>query len=183
MKSRPETGSTEKPKKQKHEHIDLLLKREGTYMGMGTNHEEKEFRGEMKIRTIVNNKGISIRYKCVGMEGVEFNKDTMLYNKDTVLYNEEYTIVCNDSDNELCLFTLNSNVNTMAKFELRRFRHVSASHQLYIFGFGDPEDKNHFREEITIELWEDGDISYNYSWGEAGGIFLSRSTIRMKKIG
>lgn len=181
MKPKPETGA-EKPRKQKHDHLEALLKREGTYIGTGTNHENKEFRGDMRMRGVVNSKGVGLRYKCVGTDGVEFNKDTMLYNKDTILYSEELTVICYDSDNKLCLYTLNSNISNMAKFDLRRFRQVSPEHQIYIFGFGDAEDKNIFREEITIELFENGDIGYNYSWGEAGGIFLSRSTIRMKKI-
>ncbi len=91
-------------------------------------------------------------------------------------------MICNDSENKLTLWTLNNNIGTMARFDLRRFRQVSPKHCLFIFGFGDPDDNNVFREEITIELWDEGDLSYNYSWGEAGGHFLSRSTVKMKKI-
>lgn len=173
----------EKQKKPKHDPLDVLRKRAGIYMGHGENHEKKAFKGDMELRNIVNNKGISMKYKAVGVDGVEFNKETNLYNLDTILYNEEWTLICNDSDNKLCLWTLNNNMGTMVKFDLRRFRQVSGKHQIFIFGFGDADDNTVFREEITIELWEDGDISYNYSWGEAGGIFLARSTVRMKKIG
>jgi hypothetical protein len=161
--------------------LDILTKRDGYYMGTGVNHENKEFQGTLTLRSIVNKKGVSLKYKAIGIEGNEFNKDTTLYNHETILYNEEYTLICYDSENKLTLWTLNNNIGTMARFDLRRFRQVSTKHCLFIFGFGDPEDNNIFREEITIELWEDGDIGYNYSWGEAGGHFLSRSTIRMKK--
>ncbi len=162
--------------------LDILTKRDGNYMGLGINHENKEFRGTLRLKSVVNNKGVSLRYKAVGIEGNEFNKDTTLYNHETILYNEEYTLICNDSENKLTLWTLNNNIGTMARFDLRRFRQVSPKHCLFIFGFGDPEDNNIFREEITIELWDEGDLSYNYSWGEAGGHFLSRSTVRMKKL-
>ena len=117
----------------------------------------------------------------MGVEGVEFNKDTTLYNRDTILFNEEYTLICSDNKNHLSLWTLNNNIGTLIKFDLRRFRQVSPKHCLFIFGYGDPEDNNVFREEITIELWDNDELSYNYSWGEAGGHFLSRSTISMKK--
>ncbi len=162
--------------------LEVLAKRDGHYLGKGVNHENKEFQGTLALRSIVNKKGVSLKYKAIGVEGNEFNKDTTLYNHETILYNEEYTLICNDSENKLTLWTLNNNIGTMARFDLRRYRQVSPKHSLFIFGFGDPEDNNVFREEITIELWDDGDLSYNYSWGEAGGHFLSRSTVRMKKI-
>jgi hypothetical protein len=173
----------DKAKKQKHDQLDILRKRAGIYMGHGINHENKKFKGDLELRNVVNNKGVSLKYKAVGTDGVEFNKETTLYNSETILYNEEWTLICSDSDNKLCLWTLNNNIGTMAKFDLRRYRHVSNKHQLFIFGYGEADDNAVFREEITIELWDNGDLSYNYSWGEAGGMFLSRSTIRMKKIG
>jgi len=145
-------------------------------MGIGVNHEKKDFKGILEVKSVVNHKGVSFRYKAIGMEGTEFNKDTVLYNEDTVLYNEEYTIICYDNENKLGLWT------PMVRFDLRRYRQVSPKHSLFIFGYGDPEDNNIFREEITIELWDNNDLGYNYSWGEAGGHFLSRSTVRMKKI-
>lgn len=169
-------------KNEKSDLLKPLLIREGVYSGKGINHENKEFQGTLVLEQIVNNRGVSLKYKAVGTEGNELNSET-LYNKDTVLYNEEYTLICNNYRNEITLWTLNSGIGTMSHFDLRRYRHVSEDRFIYIFGFGDPEDNNVFREEITIELWENGDLSYNYSWGEAGGHFLSRSTIRMKKIG
>lgn len=162
--------------------LDVLTIREGRYEGIGKNHEEKQFKGMLHLSSIVNNKGIAFKYKAVGIEGNEFNNLKALYNEETVLYNEEHTIICNDNENKLALWTLNNNIGTLARFELRRFRQISPNHTLFIFGFGDPEDNNIFREEISIELWNNGDLSYNYSWGEAGGLFLVRSTVRMKKI-
>lgn len=162
--------------------LEVLTKRDGKYVGIGTNHDNKEFKASLEVKSVVNNKGVSLRYSAVGTEGTEFNNPKVLYNKDTVLFNEEYTIICYDNENKLTLWTLTNSIGTMARFDLRRFRQVSPKHCLFIFGFGDPEDNTIFREEITIELWEDGDLSYNYSWGEAGGLFLARSNVRMKKI-
>lgn len=161
--------------------LALLVKREGNYLGEGVNHEKKKFRGRLDLLSVVDKKGVFINFSAVGIEGNELNSETSLYNSETVLYNEEASIICHDNKNNLTLWTLNSNIGTMARFDLRRFRQVSNKHSLMIFGYGDPEDKNVFREEITIELWDNNDLSYNYSWGEAGGLFLSRSTIRMNK--
>ena len=161
--------------------LEILSQWEGNYMGTGINHEKKEFQGTLELKSVINNKGVSVKYKAIGIKGVEFNKETNLYNEDTVLYNEENTVICYDNKNELSLWTLNNNIGTMVRFDLRRYRQVSNKRFLYIFGYGDPEDNDTFREEITIELWDNGDLSYNYSWGEAGGLFLSRSTIRLKR--
>ena len=165
-------------------HLDLLevlLKHTGHYMGVGVNHENKEFKGDFEMLPIVNKKGIFIEYKSIGTSGVEFNKPESLYNIDTILHNEEHTIIAYDSNNQLSLWTLSSNIATFVKFELRRYKHISAKRHLFIFGFGNPENSNIYREEITLEIWDNGDISYNYSWGEPEGHFISRSTIRMKK--
>ena len=100
------------PKSKKINLLELLTKREGKYVGIGINHEKKEFKGLLEVKSVVNHKGVSFRYKAIGMEGTEFNKDTVLYNEETVLYNEEYTIICNDSENKLALWTLASRRST-----------------------------------------------------------------------
>jgi hypothetical protein len=161
--------------------LEHLVKFDGNYMGIGKNHEEKEFKATLEMRSVVSRKGVMMIYRAIGVDGTEFNKDITLYNRDTILFNEEATLICYDPENKLTLWTLNSNIGTMARFDLRRYRQVSSKHSLFIFGFGDPDDNNVFREEITIELWENGDLSYNYSWGEAGGHFLARSNVRMKR--
>ncbi|MCX7877053.1 MAG: hypothetical protein N2510_00260 [Ignavibacteria bacterium] len=168
-------------KKKKDDLIQILTERAGNYMGKGVNHENKEFKGNLELKPIIDNKGILLKYLAVGTEGTEFKKDSTLYNVETVLYNEEVTLICRDNNNEICLWTLNNNIGTLQKFELRRFRHVSKNRMIIIFGYGDKEDNQIFREEITVELWENGDLSYNYSWGESGGHYISRSTVRMKK--
>lgn len=169
-------------KKPKQDPLSILINRAGVYRGSGVNHDNKDFNAELELKNVVNDKGVTIRYKAIGTDGVEFNKATTLYNIDTILYNEECTLICYDCDNKLSLWTLNNNIGTMARFDLRRHRAVSSKHHIFIFGFGDVEDDTVFREEITIELWENGDLSYNYSWGESGGLFLARSTVKMKKI-
>ena len=165
-------------------HLDLLevlMKRSGHYMGIGVNHEHKEFKGDFEIIPVVNKRGIHIKYKAVGTSGVEFNKHESLYNIDTILFNEEHTVIAYDNNNRLSLWTLNNNITTFIKFDLRRYKQVTPKRHLFIFGFGNPDNNNIYREEITIELWDNGDLSYNYAWGEPEGHFVSRSTIRMKK--
>jgi hypothetical protein len=161
--------------------MEVLSSRTGHYTGVGITHENKEFEGELELNRIVNGKGLLLKYKSIGITGTEFNKHENLYNKDTKLYSEEHTIIAYDSKNHISLWTLSSNINTFIKFDLKRYRQAPANRHLFIFGFGKHSDFSIYREEITIELWENGDLSYNYAWGEAGGHFVSHSTIRMKK--
>lgn len=173
---------TDKKKKQKNIPLEPLTQRTGYYAGMGTNHENKEFRGELDLKSIINDRGVLIQYRAVGVQGVDFNNPENLYSRETVFFTEEATMICHDKNNHLALWTLNNSIGTMAKFDIRRYKEFSGKRHLYIFGFGDPEDNTVFREEISIELHEDGDISYNYSWGEPKGLFLSRTSIKMKKV-
>ena len=139
--------------------IAILAERSVSYTGTGKNHDNKEFCGTLELGTIANNKGVSLEFRAVGTEGNEFNKDTNLYSRDTVLFSEESSIICYDSKNELALWSLNSNIGTMAKFHLRRFRQISGTRSLFIFGYGSPENNTIYREEISIELWENGELS------------------------
>lgn len=163
--------------------IAILAERSGSYTGTGKNQDNKEFSGTLELKTVANEKGISLKFSAIGTEGNEFNKNTNLYSKDTILFSEEWAIICYDSKNELALWSLNSSIGTMAKFHLRRFRQISGTRSLFIFGYGSPESNTIYREEISIELLENGELSYNYSWGESGGHFLSRLTVTMKKTG
>lgn len=161
--------------------LDILAKRTGHYMGIGINHENKEFKGDLELISIVNHKGLLIKYKAIGTSGIEFNRYESLYNLDTILYNEEHTIIAYDSANKLSLWTLSSNINTFVKFNLKRYKQIAPKRHLFIFGFGSQSDFKIYTEEIAMELWENGDISYNYTWGNPEGHFISRLTARMKK--
>ena len=47
------------------------------------------------------------------------------------------------------------------------------------FRHGSQHETNSFRETISIDLWKNGDLSYNYAWGIPGGEFQERSSVRM----
>ncbi len=168
--------------KNKEEPLQILIKNAGFYTGFGVNHEDKQFKGLLEITPVINNKGVVIKYRAVGTTGDEFEKSVNLYSRDTILFSEEHSLIAHDNHNKLCLWTLNNNVPTVCVFKLRRFRRIPNDKTIFIFGFGDKDDDKIFREEIIIEIWDAGSIAYNYFWGEAGGHFLSRSQIIMRKL-
>lgn len=167
---------------QKTDLLEIFRSKDGTYMGFGTDIDDRQFRGDLEVKHIAGGKGISLKFKAVGMSGTEFNKHTHLYNEDTVLYNEEYGTIAFDTDNRLSLWVISSNIPTMVKFGLRRYREVSKDKHIFIFGFGEPDDGSVFREEITIELTGDNDFAYNYSWGQSDGMFIARWSAILKRI-
>lgn len=73
------------------------------------------------------------------------------------------------------MWNLNSNSPGMTELELRSDENVSL-----VFGIGDIEDKNSFREEIKIELLNNK-VGYHYSWGMPGGEYSYRSGLIMEK--
>ena len=162
--------------------LDIFIDRDGTYMGFGSDLDERRFRGDLEVKHIAGGKGIALKFTAVGMSGTEFNTHTTLFNEDTVLFNEEYATLAYDTENRLCLWVISSNIPTMVKFSLRRYREVSQDQHIFIFGFGDPDDGSVFREEITIEVSGDNEFAYNYSWGQSDGMFLARWSAIMKKI-
>jgi len=162
--------------------LSLLRKYEGNYRGFGYNHENRKFRGRLNIKPIVSNMGIYIHYTAIGTEGANLNKPTTLYTKETAIYNEEHITIALDHENNLKLWSLNSNIGTMIIFDFRGMKYITNQKKhIVIFGYGTIEDNTMFREEITIELWDNGEIGYSYTWGESKGLFLSRSFITMKK--
>ncbi len=159
----------------------MLRKYEGNYRGIGYNHEEKKFRGRLNIKPVVNNKGIYIHYTAIGTHGDYLNKQATLYSKETAIYNEEHNTIALDHENNLKLWNLNSNLGTMITFDFRGMKYITNQKHVIIFGYGKIEDNTNFREEITFELWDNGDIGYNYTWGEPKGTFLAHSSVTMKK--
>jgi hypothetical protein len=58
-------------------------------------------------------------------------------------------------------------------YELRDYKRIPNTKDILIFGFGERDSMCDFREELTIELWDNGDLSYNYFWGMPNGEFVS----------
>lgn len=169
-------------KEQTDDFLMMLTQRAGLYSGMGTNHEEKQFRGMFDLQGLIGGRGARIHYTAIGVNGTDFNRSTNLYSIETIVYNEEETLVAYDGSNKLCLWSLNSNLGTLVRFEFRHHKYIKDDRNVFIFGYGDRKDNKIFREEITIELYENGEIGYNYAWGEPNGLLLNRSNIVMKRI-
>jgi hypothetical protein len=136
----------------------------GKYSGEGLNHEGQPFIGEFSLSK-------SISSYCVHFKANGLNGD---------LYHEEQTTIALQPNQKPALWSVNTNNPMMLQHELRRELQESEMLKI-VFGFGDLNIAQSFREEITLELHSNGDIGYRYSWGMPGGEFRERSGVRLIK--
>ena len=138
----------------------------GHYKGDGINHEKQAFKGLFCLTPLLDKKGFEIKFKAVGNDGT--------------IYHEEKSLIAPSMDEKLCLWNFNSNTPGLVPHELKNTESRNGSLMTFVFGFNDTNDKNAFREEVSLDLWESGEVSYTYSWGLPGGDFQERSGVKMK---
>lgn len=136
----------------------------GYYEGEGINHEGQSFTGRLSLQPILDGRGFTIKFSATGKNG-------------TVYHQEESTIAPSINE-KLVLWNLNTNTPGMVAHELRDSQPKSL-----VFGFNQRTDTSKFREEIALDILNDGGVSYTYSWGMPGGEFKERSGVHMKKKG
>jgi len=146
--------------------LELLSDRTGKYSGEGIYDFEDKFKGYLELKSIIDNYGIQIKYKMIG-DGNE-------------KYHEENTLIALNGDNIVTLWTLNSDFHTNISFEIKDHKRA-ADKETIIFGFSEAGHDDNFREEIIIDLYDNGEVGYNYFWGLPNGEFLSRSNCILKK--
>lgn len=136
--------------------------------GVGINHENQDFEGTIAVTPVVGGKGLQIQFKAVG--------------KDGVVFHEETSLVGPSFNGKPCLFVLSNNHPGMTPHDLK-MADKTDSKTTWVFGFGDVANTNSFREEIALEVWNDGSVEYTYSWGLPGGEYKRRSGAKMIPVG
>lgn len=150
------------------DHLKMLNAASGTYLGNGLNHEDQAFTGTLNLRGLLDGRGTSIQFTAIGSDGK--------------LYHQEASTIAPTISENLALWNFNSNSPGLICHELRDTKPKSGALSSYTFSYNQASDINLFREEITLDIWENKDISYSYSWGMPGGDFKERSSARMSKI-
>lgn len=141
--------------------IKKLAELSGHYEGQGINHDKESFTGKLTLTSILEGKGIEIEYTATGKDGTYFHI--------------EKSIISYDFSGNVKMWNLNNNSPGMAELEQR------TTDNGVIFGIGNINDGNTFREEIKIEL-NSSSIGYHYSWGMPGGDFTYRSGLVMNRV-
>jgi len=145
--------------------FETLRKYAGQFEGEGTNHEGQPFTGKFSLQPILNGRGFSIKFSATG--------------KDGTLYHQEESTIAPSMSEKLTLWNFNTNTPGLLAHELRAAPPKSGAEKSFVFGFNQPTETQFFREEVAIDTWSNGNISYTYSWGMPGGEFKERSGVRM----
>jgi hypothetical protein len=98
------------------------------------------------------------------------------------VYHAEESIVADEGEELVLVVESRSMPEGVLEHRFRREEAADGSFRAFVFGCNDIKDRESFREEIAIELWDDGGIGYRYSWGLPGGEFEPRSSVRMGQV-
>ncbi len=147
--------------------VDALLARVGSYAGHGINHEDEPFHGELDLAALSDGRGVTLKVRAVGIDG-------------TVYHDERLWIAAAESG-ELTLWSIHTNGAGVRRHIRRHGAPVSGADATWVFGFGDLGAHRGYRQEIALDLWPDGDISYRVAWGLPGGEHQPRSAVRMRR--
>ena len=112
--------------------IAELCKREGRYIGKGINHEKENFTGTFTLTPIINGCAVEIEFTAAGDSGE--------------VYHTEKTTLALSQDNQVNLWSINSNVPYMFQHELKSNQLFEGNNSRFIFGLNDPCQRDVFRE-------------------------------------
>ena len=137
-----------------------ILHVSGNFTGRGVNHAAEPFTGSMTLTPVLGNSGTALSFTAVGDDGQT--------------YHDERTVLGLDPDHQLHMVSTSNNTGALMSYALE----IMEDEQL-VFRFGDLEDLGTFRETRAIQLHDNGDVSYRFSWGLPGEQVRERSAVRM----
>jgi hypothetical protein len=146
---------------------ELLVKATGSYAGSGINHEGENYSGFCILNSVMPKKLISVRSEAKGQKGEVFH--------------EEVSWIGRDLAGTLTLFVTSNNHPGITPHVFNRLEESQEGLKRIIFRFGNLDDVNSFREEVTFAIAADGSLQHQYAWGMPGGEFRPRSGSKMQK--
>jgi hypothetical protein len=145
----------------------LLAESVGEYAGRGINHEKQNFDGNLTLKFDFENKSLLLALSAISDQGEVFHTERSWLGFDIA--------------GALVLYVVSNNHPAITPHIFNRIEAGKDGEQKIVFRFGNFEDKNNFREEISINFFKDKSIAHFYSWGLPGGNFEPRSGSRMYK--
>lgn len=145
--------------------LGLLQQIQGSYKGSGVNHEGQKFESRFAISSILDGVGAYLTFAATGSKGEA--------------YHTEHSLIGKDFQGNISLFVLSNNHPGLTPHPLKKIEETSQGTKKIIFGFGNVDEGNTFREEIILEIYPDNKIDYRYFWGLPKGEFAERSGATM----
>jgi hypothetical protein len=131
------------------------------YVGSGVNHEGEHFVGTLRIQRLLEGAAVMLHYEA------------MLENNEVA--HAECTLLAPDMNGTLTLWPVMSELPGVLPH-----RAVAESDSQVTFASGSRENREVFREEITITCHPDGALTYSHAWGLPGGTFEDRSSCSLR---
>jgi len=155
--------------------IQALSRGPQQWRGLGRNHEDEEFTGRLELQPLVEERGVLLRYRALRLP-------------DGRLVHEEATLLARDSEGQLCLWPVMSELPGIwcHRIVLPAGRHDAAPDTQgrweVCFTTGPSEASAQFREQIRLVLDPAGELHYAHAWGLPGGVFAERSACAMRAL-
>ena len=148
--------------------IAALLSHGHKFAGRGTNHMGESFLGRLELVPLVNNSALMLHYTATRIDGKPLHR--------------EATLLAQSHHNGPCLWPVMEELPFVLPHPEKSSTVLAGGGVKAIFASGPREMKEHFREEITVELKHGGELTYAHSWGMPGGTFEARSSAVMLPV-
>jgi len=149
--------------------IERLLARHGTYGGHGIDHEDRPFHGALTIEPLPGGRGVSLRFRSVGIDGED--------------YRQEWTWVAPDVVRGVAAWQIDQRSRSVRHMRQRSGPSAEGADTTLMFGIGSPEDVDQHRVQVAFDLWPDGAVTVRHAAGSPGSPLTQRGGVRMVRTG
>ena len=145
--------------------ITRLIARQGTYTGTGLDHEGQEFHATLRLSAPCERKGVALDFRAVTSDGL--------------VTHEERSLLSRTIRDDIALWVMSTNHPGVVEHQLAAEETGDECSTLR-FSFGAQDDRQAFREIVSLDLWRNGDVGYRYAWAMPGQDMAERSGARMR---
>jgi hypothetical protein len=131
------------------------------FTGEGINHEGERFIGQLQVQPLVEGTAVLLSYIAKLPDGS--------------VVHEEASLVGRQQDGTLCLWPVMSELPAVCPHK-QKSQSSGEQTETVVFAFGERDERDSFREEISISVSQTGTLTYAHAWGLPGGEFADRSS-------
>jgi hypothetical protein len=136
-----------------------------SFRGHGVNEENEAFAGELNVAVLEDGRAVMLGYTATLATGK--------------IVHTESTLLAIGPNRKLCLWPVMSELPVVLPHEEIAAMAEPPFTVTAVFASGPRGDTSAFREEITVQLNQDGSLIYAHAWGLPGGAFRDRSSCSM----
>jgi hypothetical protein len=135
------------------------------FRGEGVNHDNEAFSGSLKVQPLEEGRAVLLSYVATLPSGE--------------VVHSESTLLGTGQDGKLCLWPVMSELPVVVPHVALPPQDAAPGELVVVFASAPREQRDAFREEITIQILAQGSLVYAHAWGLPGGEFEPRSSCLM----